>query len=228
MNNLRPIAQAVRSQGRNQDTQLVHMTPREVAGLQALAMAHGGSLSINPSTGLPEAGFLSDILPAVAGFALGPAGFGLMSSGMAGLAVGGLTALTSGDLGKGVMAGLGAWGGSSLGEGLLGAGNAALGAANAPTTAAAAQSEAAKQYVTQGAQQAAAANAAAEVSKAEALKAGLMNPSGVIDQMGGFGKTAMALGAAGSPLLLSQQTATKMPREVRFIDEPSHCSAGLL
>jgi len=211
MNNLRPIAQAVRSQGRNQDTQLVHMTPREVAGLQALAMAHGGSLSINPNTGLPEAGFLSDILPAVAGFALGPAGFGLMSSGMAGLAVGGLTALTSGDLGKGVMAGLGAWGGSSLGEGLLGAGNAALGAANAPTTAAAAQSEAAKQYVTQGAQQAAAANAAAEVSKAEALKAGLMNPSGVIDQMGGFGKTAMALGAAGSPLLLSQQTATKMP-----------------
>jgi hypothetical protein len=26
-------------------------------------MAHGGSLTINPETGLPEAGFLSAILP---------------------------------------------------------------------------------------------------------------------------------------------------------------------
>jgi hypothetical protein len=52
--------------GRGNDTELVHMTPGEVKGLQALAMAHGGSLTINPSTGLPEAGFLEDILPVVA------------------------------------------------------------------------------------------------------------------------------------------------------------------
>jgi hypothetical protein len=41
------------------------MSGKEVAGLQALAMAHGGSLTINPKTGLPEAGFLDDILPVV-------------------------------------------------------------------------------------------------------------------------------------------------------------------
>jgi hypothetical protein len=42
------------------------MSPREVQGLQALAKAHGGSLTINPETGLAEAGFLEDVLPIVA------------------------------------------------------------------------------------------------------------------------------------------------------------------
>jgi hypothetical protein len=45
---------------------LVHMSPKEVKGLQDLALAHGGKLTINPETGLPEAGFLEDILPVVA------------------------------------------------------------------------------------------------------------------------------------------------------------------
>jgi hypothetical protein len=114
-------AQQARSKGRGQDTMLVHMTPKEVGGLQALAMAHGGSLTINPQTGLPEAGFLSSILPMVAGFALGPAGFGLMSSLNAGLAVGALTGIATGSLKKGLMAGLGAYGGAGLGEGLVSA-----------------------------------------------------------------------------------------------------------
>ena len=110
-------AQGLASLGRGNDSMLVHMTPREVQGLQGLAMAHGGSLTINPQTGLPEAGFLDAILPMAAGFALGPGGFGLFSSPlMAGLAVGGVTALTSGDLGKGLMAGLGAGSGASLGN----------------------------------------------------------------------------------------------------------------
>ena len=110
-------AQGLAALGRGQDSQLVHMTPGEVAGLQALAQKHGGSLTINPETGLPEAGFLSSILPMVAGFALGPAGFGVMSSLGAGLTVGGISALTSGSLSKGLMAGLGAYGGSELGVG---------------------------------------------------------------------------------------------------------------
>ena len=50
---LQLAAQHLAAQGRGPDKQLVHMSPREVAGLQALAMAHGGSLSINPDTGLP-------------------------------------------------------------------------------------------------------------------------------------------------------------------------------
>jgi hypothetical protein len=52
--------------GRGEDKMLVHMTPGEVRGLQAIALAHGGSLTINPHTGLAEAGFLKNILPAIA------------------------------------------------------------------------------------------------------------------------------------------------------------------
>jgi len=63
---LHQTAHYLKTKGRGKDTELVHMTPKEIKGLQALAMAHGGSLTINPTTGLPEAGFLEDILPIVA------------------------------------------------------------------------------------------------------------------------------------------------------------------
>ena len=52
---LQYAAQHLAAKGRGPDTMLVHMAPSEVRGLQAIAMAHGGSLSINPQTGLPEA-----------------------------------------------------------------------------------------------------------------------------------------------------------------------------
>jgi len=122
---LADAARAVQAQGRNKDTMLVHMTPNEVKGLQALAMAHGGSLTINPATGLPEADFLDAILPIVAGFALGPAGFALMSAPMAALTVGGVTAAMTGDLGQGLMAGLGAFGGANIGAALSSTGTEA-------------------------------------------------------------------------------------------------------
>jgi hypothetical protein len=119
-------AQGLASLGRGNDSMLVHMTPKEVEGLQGLAMAHGGSLTINPQTGLPEAGFLDAVLPMAAGFALGPGGFGLFQGPnaalMAGLTVGGVTALASGDIGKGLMAGFGAYGGSGLGDAIKGFG----------------------------------------------------------------------------------------------------------
>ena len=63
---LHRTAHYLQSKGRGNDTMLVHMTPGEVKGLQALALRHGGSLTINPDTGLPEAGFLEQILPIVA------------------------------------------------------------------------------------------------------------------------------------------------------------------
>ena len=108
---------------------LVHMTPGEVHGLQQLAMAHGGSLTINPQTGLPEAGFLSSLLPMLAGVALAPmtAGTSLAFLGTpmgAALTVGGISALTSGSLKKGLMAGLGAYGGAGLGSSLTDMGTA--------------------------------------------------------------------------------------------------------
>lgn len=108
-------AQHLASKGRGPDTQLVHMTKGEVAGLNALAKAHGGSLTINPETGLPEAGFLSSILPMVAGAALAATGVGAP---MAAMLVGGGMTLATGSLQKGLLAGLGAYGGAGLGEGL--------------------------------------------------------------------------------------------------------------
>jgi len=114
-------AQGLASLGRNGDSMLVHMSPTEVAGLQSLAMARGGSLTVNPDTGMPEAfnlgGVFKAALPMIAGAALGPAGFGLTGL-QAGLLVGGATALLSGDIGQGIMAGFGAGAGSSLGQSL--------------------------------------------------------------------------------------------------------------
>jgi hypothetical protein len=108
-----PMAERLRSMGRGEDKMLVHMTPGEVGGLQQLAMAHGGSLTINPQTGLPEAGFLSKLLPTILGIA--GAAFGLPTWAI-GLGVGaGQTALT-GDLGKGLTAGLQAFGGAGIGQ----------------------------------------------------------------------------------------------------------------
>ena len=119
-------AQGLASLGRGNDSMLVHMTPREVQGLQGLAMAHGGSLTINPKTGLPEAGFLDSILPTVAGLGLNAMFPGLGALGT-GLLVGGVTALTSGDLGKGVLAGFGAGSGASLGSTFSKMGQSAVG-----------------------------------------------------------------------------------------------------
>lgn len=127
---LQAVANHMASQGRGPDTMLVHMAPSEVKGLQALAMAHGGSLTINPQTGLPEAGFLASILPMVAGAFLGPAGAGLFGSALtAGLGVGAITGAATGSLRKGLMAGLGAYGGAGLMGSVMGAG--AQGAAGA-------------------------------------------------------------------------------------------------
>jgi hypothetical protein len=121
-------------------------------------MAHGGTLTTNPKTGLPEAGFLDSILPVIAGIGLnfllpgvGAAiggGLGSFLTGNAalasGLLVGGGTAAATGDLGQGLMAGLGAFGGAgaagSLAPSWTAAAKEGIGGAlgAAPTTAAAA------------------------------------------------------------------------------------------
>lgn len=104
---------------------LVHMTPGEVKGLQALALRHGGSLTINPDTGLPEAGFLEQILPVVAAAgltyltagaaaplltsALGATGAGIVAGAGAGALIsGGMAAIQGKDVGQAaLMGGLG-------------------------------------------------------------------------------------------------------------------------
>ena len=120
---LHVAAKHLASRGRDGDTELVHMTKGEIKGLQDLALAHGGSLSINPNTGLVEASFLKRILPMIAGAGLmmipgvGP----LAAAGM----VGGFETLRTGDIGKGLMAGLGAYGGAGMAQGLAGAAGSA-------------------------------------------------------------------------------------------------------
>ena len=131
---LQVLAQDMASRGRGPDTMLVHMAPKEVAGLQALAMAHGGSLTVNPQTGLPEAGFLKNLLPTLIGaglmFATGGTGAalipGLSNAATIGLGVGGVQALRTGSLSKGLMAGLGAYGGAGMMGGVMGAGASAM------------------------------------------------------------------------------------------------------
>jgi hypothetical protein len=180
MNYPQQSAQGLASLGRGNDSMLMHVTPREVAGLQSLAMAHGGSLTINPQTGLPEAGLFDAILPMAAGFALGPGGFGLFSGSnaalMAGLTVGGLTALASGDLGAGVMAGLGAGGGAGLGSTFAKMGQNAVGGI-AP--------QAAQDAVISNAVQALPAN----VAQNAATNLGMFNSTGATAAMGGVGST---------------------------------------
>jgi hypothetical protein len=128
-------AQSVQSKGRGRDTMLVHMTPKEVGGLQALAMQHGGSLTINPQTGLPEAGFLENLLPTLLGAALTIGSGGVINPYMSAGIVGGIQTARTGDVGQGLLAGLGAFGGAGIGTGLTAAGASAAvpGAAAAPT-----------------------------------------------------------------------------------------------
>lgn len=117
------IASLLSAQGRDGDSMLVHMSPNEVRGLQNLAMAAGGSLSINPETGLYEASFLKKLLPTLLGVGLSfIPGVGPLAA--AGLVGAGET-IRTGDLGKGLMAGLGAYGGAGLAGGLAGAGSLA-------------------------------------------------------------------------------------------------------
>jgi hypothetical protein len=111
---------APQNYGRMGDSMLVHMNPREVAGLQALARSRGTSMTVNPVTGYPEAFNLSALLPIIAGAALGPAGLGLTAA-QAGLATAALGTAATGSLSKGIQAGLGAYGGAGIGEGLAGA-----------------------------------------------------------------------------------------------------------
>jgi len=162
----RAAAKHLASYGRGNDTELVHMTPGEIKGLQALALAHGGSLTINPDTGLPEAGFLERILPMVVGAGLTIASGGaltpLMAAGITGAGYG----LATGSVEKGLMAGIGAYGGAGLGAGLASAGTSA--AVEAGGTAAVEQAVATTGQ--EAAKQAAGQTIAGEAAKTAALE----------------------------------------------------------
>jgi len=207
---LHKFADKVASKGRGDDSLLIHMTPDEVRNLQKFAEANGRSLTINPETGLPEAGMLSDLFKTIAPIALGaflgPAGVALggpgLTAGMAGLATGGITALATGSLSRGLMAGLGAYGGAGIGESLMNAGTGALSSA---AGAGLVGDEAIQQAV--GAK-------LASVTPMETLTAGFNSATASPAAMGTFAKNNLTnIGMAAAPIMAGAMvpTTTKMP-----------------
>ena len=213
------LADHIAAQGRGNDSVLIHMTPREVSGLQVLAKAHGGSLTVNPKTGLPEAGFLDNLLPSLIGFGVGA----MTGMPWLGAVAAGGTSLAQG---KGLMgaalSGLGAYGMSGLGEAVGGAGqeaaNAALGsevAQGAEAARAAAQAQAtsalpaeavADPYAELSSEAIKSGDQAAadyvtnykypQLSKFDAMQAGLKAP-GLMQKLWKDNKADMAMAGAG-------------------------------
>jgi hypothetical protein len=222
--------------GRNGDSMLMHVTPDEVHGLQRLAMAHGGSLTINPHTGLPEANIFSQAWKAIkpvaaplAGFALDyfVPGLGSMLGGIsnaaaAGLVTGGIGALATGSLQKGLMAGLGAYGGASLSSGLMNIGADAASQAAAQGAYGSALAESPDLLETDLLSQYSAdkgAEAAARMSPYARLAGGvssaISNPGSALNTLGGGSTMAGAgkLAATALPVISGIQAnqTTKMP-----------------
>lgn len=143
------LAQGLASLGRHGDSMLMHVSPSEVAGLNALGAMSGRQVTTNPHTGMPEAfsfgDFFTSLLPTLAGVALAPStgGASLGLTGLAaqaapivgGMATGALVAGAKGDdpLMGGLMGGLGGYGGGNLAGtfGKMGANTAAQSAQEA-------------------------------------------------------------------------------------------------
>ena len=115
---LKLAAEHLKAQGRGPDTELVHMTKGEVQALKGIAHAHGGQLTTNPETGLTEAGFLSSMLPMVAGIALDVLSDGALTPLTTGLIVGAGDYAMTGSLKQGLLAGIGAYGGAGISDSL--------------------------------------------------------------------------------------------------------------
>jgi hypothetical protein len=119
---LHQLAHQLKAKGRGPDTELVHMTKGEVAGLHRLARhVYGQKLPVNPETGLVEAGWLKSLLPTIVG---GAVSYYTGSSG-AGAAAGALTgaATNKGNRLEGaVTGGIAGYGGGQLGAALAGQG----------------------------------------------------------------------------------------------------------
>jgi hypothetical protein len=214
------LADHMASKGRNGDTMLVHMTPEEVHGLHALALAHGGRLTINPETGLPEANFLKKLLPMIAGVALnaflpgvgtaiGAALGGLSGAVGTGILVGGVTGLATGSLRQGIMAGMGAYGGASLMGGLQAAGATAAQqeAVKSLTAEQIAEGVARDNLTVQGVQ-----NLAAEQATRDYLAKGAVDRfTGGISALGTeAGRTAALQGVGGTSGLMRAGTAAML------------------
>jgi hypothetical protein len=193
------MANQMAQHGRYGDSMLVHMNPIEVQGLASLSPT--GSLTVNPVTGQPEAflPFLAPLLGSLAGSSLltgvganalgGLIGAGGLSSAAAGALGSGLaTAVSTGDLKQGILAGLTGYGlGSALG-----------GAADAMNP----QIAGAEQALAGVGEQA--ATAASDLARSQAAQSA--GQSAQQSTIGGKGGVSAA-GQGGTPLNIAQQQA---------------------
>jgi len=220
-----PQANQMSQFGRGNDTMLMHVTPSEVNGLQQLAQMKGGSLTTNPMTGLPEAGFLEDMLPTI----LGVAGtfFGIPPM-LTAAVVGGGTGLATGSLEKGLMAGLGAFGGSSLGAGLgIGGAGTAAGAAGANTVSTLPNvvggptglNAVAPQLTAAGQSSATAAANAAAANSAATLGTGAVNPLTSVSAAGAPISPAAFSPTAPAAFAPTATIAPVMPQAPAFLTD---------
>ena len=124
------LASLVAAQGQGPDTTLVHMTEDEVRALQDMARAQGYELPLNPVTGLPQAGFLSDFLRTIGRGIRTVATTAIQNPQTTALLAGTVYGAVKGDLQKGLEAGMKAYAGTQILGGLTSLGK---GAAPAPT-----------------------------------------------------------------------------------------------
>lgn len=176
--------------------------------------------------------FLSSILPMVAGGALAATGVGAPA---AAAMIGGLQYARTGSLNKGLMAGLGAYGGAGIGAGLAGAGGSAMNTAAAQATQAAnpelMASEIGREMGTRGFEQVALAPGMdpATASMADKMGIGASNLgtkagwSSLANQMGGAKGLGMAGLAAAAPMMAGEtytpppvQSDNKMPQRLQY------------
>lgn len=186
---IKDLADQIAAKGRYGDEVLVHMTKGEVAGLQGLAEAAGGSLTINPETGQPEAFFLAALLPTILGAAapaLGAAATGAGMTTLGGLLGGkfgamGLGALTGALMNRkdpiagAFLGGIGGAGGAGIGKALTGAGQTTAQLAAQPVAEAAGKAATEKAL-----QDFAARQAMAEGAKVSGAEAAQMAMSGQV------------------------------------------------
>ena len=120
---IRQLSSEVAKRGRNGDTMLIHVNPREVAGLQYLGERYGARMTINPDTGLPEAFNFMRFMPMIAGAALSP----FITPMGAAAVVGAVEGVRTKSLMGGLKGALGAYGGAGITSSLASFGAEGLG-----------------------------------------------------------------------------------------------------
>jgi hypothetical protein len=218
---LQLLAKQMEAKGRGGDSVLVHMTTGEVAGLQKLAESAGGSLSVNPDTGLVEANFLKQMLPTLVGAGVGFFTANPYLGAAAGAAVGGYQANRAGrDVGEGmVMGGLGGYGGATFGSSLQAAGAPAAGTGAAAKPATDMATRAVMQQALGGGQNQAITAAQQQAALAEGA---ILSPLDRISQAAGpIPATAFGTGATAPVAVIpptAQPTAQVNPPPKSFSD----------